>query len=458
MAGYRLTAWLRPLLTLAALAGVLSLAACGGGNGAPNNPNQGGAGPLTITPAVAVTYSGNPFTFTVTGGVQPYTVISSDQAALPIVGTLNGNVLVVVPGSVGADTSVTLTVRDAAGTSTSAAVTVRPAFLLPASITITGNPNCGSSGADLCSGQDGTASVTVTGPAGAPLAGRDVRFDVVQGTYSISSTAPGQPLVQSLIVTTDQNGNATVRLVVPTTAATQIATIRATDITSGSSVVGQFTIAQFINGNSVLSVIPTGTTTFTGPDTAHCSGGASASFFIFGGTPPYTVATNFPSAITISGAPVQRSGGSFTITTNGTCFTNLTFAITDAAGRTLLTPPTASNVFGTAEPAAVPVKITPTALASPPGGCATFTFGPFVVTDGKAPYTILLSAATPGNQLVGWSAPASVAASGGSFNVGGGTFTDGGGNPVALPQSTKITVFDSGSPAGQASATIKCNP
>ena len=49
-------------------------------------------------------------------------------------------------------------------------------------------------------------------------------------------------------------------------------------------------------------------------------------------------------------APVQRSGGGFTITTNGTCFTGLTFAITDAAGRTLLTPPTASNVFGTAAP------------------------------------------------------------------------------------------------------------
>ena len=43
MPGLRLSAWLRPLLTLAALLGVLSLAACGGGNGAPNNPFQGGA-------------------------------------------------------------------------------------------------------------------------------------------------------------------------------------------------------------------------------------------------------------------------------------------------------------------------------------------------------------------------------------------------------------------------------
>src|SRR6476646_10855749 len=359
MLGHRLATWLRPLLTLVALAGVLSLAACGGGNGAPNNPFQGGVGPLTITPTLATTYSGNPFVFTVTGGTQPYTILSSDQAVIPVACTLNENTLVIVPGRVGADTPVTLTVRDSAGQTTSAAITVKPALLLPASITITGNPNCGASGSDLCSGQDGTATVQVTGPAGAPLAGRPVRFDVVQGAYSISSTVPGQPLVQSLTVTTDQNGNATVRLVVPVNAATQIATIRATDVTDGSSVVGQFTIAQFINGNSVLSVIPTGVTTFTGPDTAHCSNGASATFYVFGGTPPYTVATNFPQAVSISGQPVQSSGGGFTITTNGTCFTGLTFAITAAAGRTLLTPPTASNVFGTAEPPAPTLTITP---------------------------------------------------------------------------------------------------
>ena len=387
MPRYALTAWLRPLLTLAALAGVLSLAACGGGNGAPSQI-QGGTTLLTITPSVATAYSGNPFVFVVNGGTMPYTVLSSDQAALPVVGTLNGNTLVVVPGNVGADTAATLTIRDSSGQTASAAVTVRPALLLPASITITGNPNCSASGATLCSGQDGTASVQLTGPAGAPLAGREVRFDVVQGTYSISSTAAGQPLVQSLTVTTDQNGSAVVRLVVPTNAATQVATIRATDVTGGSSVVGQFTIAQFINGNSVLSIIPTGVTTFTGPDTEHCSNGASATFFVFGGTPPYTIGTNFPTAISITGAPVQRSGGAFTITTNGTCFTGLTFAITDAAGRTLLTPPTATNAFGTAAPPPAALVITP---ASATGACTAGKTFSFLVTGGTGTYANALA-------------------------------------------------------------------
>jgi len=396
MPGYRVSAWLRPLLTLAALLGVLSLAACGGGGGAPNNPFQGGAGPLAITPAQANLYSGNPFVFNITGGKGPYTIISNDQAVLPVVGTLEGNTLVVTPGNVGADTAVTLNIRDSSGAATSAAVTVKPALLLPASITITGNPNCGASGADLCSGQDGTATVQLTGPAGAPLSGRDVRFDVVQGSFSISSTAPGQPLVQSVTITSDQNGSAAVRLVVPVNAATQIATIRATDVTGGSSVVGQFTIAQFINGNSVLSVIPTGVTTFTGPDTATCSSGASATFYVFGGTPPYTVATNFPGAITISGAPVLRSGGGFTVTTNGTCFTGLTFAISDAAGRALLTPPTASNVFGTAAPP-------PAALAVTPGSatinCSTANNLQFLVTGGTGTYNAALTPSPAGSSV-----------------------------------------------------------
>jgi hypothetical protein len=410
MPGDRLTAWLRPLLTLAALAGVLSLAACGGGNGAPNNPYQGGTGPLTVQPTTATAYSGVPFVFAVTGGTRPYAIVSSDQVALPVAQALDDNNLVVVPGTVGADTAVTLTVRDVTGQSVAATVTVRPNLLLPPSITITGNPNCAASGADLCSGQDGLASVQVLGPAGAPLSNRPVRFDVVQGDFLLSSTAPGQPNVTSLTVNTDQNGNAAVRIVVPTTAATQVATIRATDVTGGSSVVGQFTIAQFVNGNSVLTVIPTGTTTFTGPDTAHCSSGASATWYVFGGTPPYTVATNFPGAVGITGSPVMRSGGGFTVTTNGTCFTNMTFAITDATGRVLVTAPTASK----AEPAPKPIVLTPSSL-SPASCAANAQLGQILATGGTGTFAVAVVPSTGGNP--GSGGPIVALATSGTINV-----------------------------------------
>lgn len=392
MPRYRVTAWLRPLLILAALTGVLSLAACGGGNGAPNNPYQPGAGPLTITPGTATGYSGIPFVFSITGGTSPYSVISSDPVLLPVTGGVSGNSLVVVPANVPAATSVSFTVSDSAGHQTTGSLNINPALLLPTSITITGNPNCGASGAALCSGQDGTASVVVTGPGGAPLAGRSVRFDVVQGDFTISP--PGQPSVQTLTVTSDQNGNATARLLVPTTAATQIASIRATDVTSGSNVVGQFTIAQYINGAAVLSVIPTGTTTFTGPDKVTCNAGGHATFYIFGGTPPYTVAATFPNDVALAGVPVQRSGAGFTVTPNGTCFTGMTFAITDATGRTLLSPPTVDNVPGTAAPppTTVPFSVIPNqsdGSTNAKVNCTGTTFR-FTLT-GTTPFSVVAS-------------------------------------------------------------------
>ena len=56
MLAIRLTAWLRPALTVAATAAMLALTACGGGSGAPNNPYEPTpptAGPLVVVPAEA---------------------------------------------------------------------------------------------------------------------------------------------------------------------------------------------------------------------------------------------------------------------------------------------------------------------------------------------------------------------------------------------------------------------
>ncbi|MGH8803009.1 MAG: hypothetical protein ACREX6_12025, partial [Casimicrobiaceae bacterium] len=196
----RPTGWLRPLLTLVALAGALSLAACGGGGGSPNNPYQPGGGALTITPANASGYSDVPFELTISGGTPPYTAVSSDSALLSVPSNASGTSLVVLPGNVAAATSVSYTVTDTLGRQITPSFTVNPSLLLPASITITGNPNCAASGATLCSGQDGTASVTVTGPGGAALANRAVQFDVVQGNFTISP--PGGSPVTSVVVNT----------------------------------------------------------------------------------------------------------------------------------------------------------------------------------------------------------------------------------------------------------------
>src|SRR6185503_2263551 len=137
---------------------------------------------------------------------------------------------------------------------------------------------------------------------------------------------------------------------------------------------------------------------------------------VFGGTPPYTIATNFPQAITITGNPVMRSGGGFTITTNGLCFTGLTFAITDATGRVLLTPPTADNVVGTAAPPAQTLDVEPSGgynLAS----CVGKTL-PFTIAGGTAPFSVQLDA----GHFTAWTVnPSSVSATPGQFVVSAGS-------------------------------------
>ncbi len=367
MPGYRFAAWLRPLLNLAALAGVLSLAACGGGNGAPNNPFQGGAGPLAISPSVANLYSATRTPLSSEVMRSPYAITSSDQAVLPVVGVLDGNTLVVTPGNVGADTPITLTVRDAQNQSVTAALTVKPALLLPNSITITGNPACSSSGGTLCSGQNGTASVLVTGPAGAPLAGRQIRFDVVQGNFSFVNTA-GQQLVSSLAVTSDQNGFAVVQLQVPTSATTQIATIRATDVASGNAISSNFTIVAFNDGAAVLSVSPTSISVPGAPhDPPRCAIGIPVTYYVFGGTPPYTVAASLPTFVSITGTPVVNSGGGFTVRANACVDEVLT--ITDASGRFI----TASfaSVLGPAATTGGGTGGTDCTFSPTPTGCPT---------------------------------------------------------------------------------------
>ena len=71
-----------------------------------------------------------------------------------------------LPGNVAGATTVSFTCQGFVRPYNHGPLTVNPALLLPASITITGNPNCAASGATLCSGQDGSALVQVIGPAG----------------------------------------------------------------------------------------------------------------------------------------------------------------------------------------------------------------------------------------------------------------------------------------------------
>jgi hypothetical protein len=377
---------------------------------------------------------------------------STDSTVLPVASAVNGDTVVLLANPVAQETVVNIGVQDSTGTIglRDSVITVSPAPLLPNSVTVTANPNpaCEGTNGNLCSGGTGTASVKVTGPVGVGIKGRAVRFDVVQGAFSIVSTNPAQPQVSTLTVVTDTNGDAIVVLAVPADTPTQTGIIRATDITTGNQITGAFEILQVTIGGAVLSVLPQGNTTITGPDNTRCSSGVTVTNYIFGGTPPYKVAVNFPQTVTLGGVPVLASGGAFTTTTNGACFINLTYVITDATGRTIPSGayPTVTNQLGTTPPAPPP----PTTLIATPGAIAKANCVPsntfqFILTGGTAPFSVVTTSTTSSTSVV--TNPQTGIASGQAVTVSG----------ITSPAATTITAYDSSTPRQSTTVSIDCS-
>ena len=375
MPGQRLTARLRPLLFLAALTGLLSLAGCGGGNGSPRDVLVGNitSTPVSILPAAPTVYPGTPATLTVSGGQGPFAVFSSDASVLAVPTSTDG-AFTVTPGTVGADTTVNVTVRDSRGLTATIPVLVKAALLVntmtlkaddfnttscPNDRILSSNPTDDIGSTWICSGQTGTVGVKLQNVTGGGLQGRPIRFDVVQGDFQIFTNAAGQPETFGLTYTvpSDQNGNAVVRVRANPVAHQQLAIVQATDVTSGNFVRGIFVVYQFVPGGANNLQVSPQTITITGPDNQTCSSNVAASFFIFGGQPPYTITNPFPQALTLQQSFVTQSGGGFTVITRGACVTPATLTISDAAGHTQTV--TLNNNLGTIPP---PSNTTPAAI------------------------------------------------------------------------------------------------
>ena len=433
--------WLRPTLALCALAGLLALGGCGGGSGAPNNPFAPGpvtVGPLFVLPPTAVVYSHTPATLQVSGGATPYQAFSSNSAVLPVAQNVDTGVIVLVPGEVTADTPVIITVQDAIGQTATSSVTVRPAPLFNTLTVVPSRTVCGTNA--VCSGDTATATVQVTGVAGGGISNRQVKFDVVMGAFGIQSSNPAQPLVSSLTVVSDANGTARVVLQATVNVPTQPAQIRATDLTTGNSVTASFTIVQQTDGSAILSVVPP-TATITGTFVNQCSSGFRIDYFIYGGTPPYSVSSTFPTAVGIVNSTVFFSGGAFEAVTNGTCVNPLTFTIVDATGRQ-----TTAQLINAPGTTVIPPPTPPTALkiapaAAPPTSCAAGQDFVFVVTGGTPNYNAFISPTT-GAALV----PSAPGDPPNSFRF----------HVTAMASTFAVGAVDSGSPQQSATATITC--
>ena len=441
----RMTPWVRLLGFLVALAGLLALAACGGGSGAPNNafaPPPPPTPALVVAPAAVVAYAGTPATLTVTSGVAPFSVFTSDASALPVTQAVAGTSIVLVANQVEADTGVLLTVRDAVGQSVPVQVTVRPSPILNELAFTPSGTTCGT---DLCSGQTGTATVTAKGSAGALLSGRQIRFDVIFGPIAFTTTNPATPTVQTLTISTDSSGVATAPLAAPADVSTQPAEIRATDVTTGQTQVARFTVVNSTSSaQSPITVIPS-SANITGPFTNICSSGFRVDYYIYGGKPPYTVTNTFPTGAVLVNNIVDRSGGFFEAITNGTCVNPLVWTVTDSAGKQPAAQPTLINAPGSATPTPAPAfAVAPNSSTAQNCSGKTFTF---VVTGGTAPYNAYVS------NFAGSSAPTLstniIPSSGGTVLV---TIT----SPEPVTGATTITFADSSTNTQTQTATINC--
>jgi hypothetical protein len=429
-----LTPALRPLLTVLGLAGLLALGACGGGNGAPNNPYVPipPVPALVVLPASLVAYSGVPSMLTITSGVAPFFAFSENPSTIAVAQNVSGNTVVFVPSNIPDDIVVQMTVQDSIGQIARVNVLVKPSSIFNGLTVVASGGDCGD---NLCSGQRGTATVLAKTPTGAPLAGRAIRFDVVFGPFGIATTNPATPLVQTLTVVTDATGTAVVGIQAAVNATTQPAQIRATDVTSGQAQIGNFTIVNnTIPSDSPLTIIPP-SATITGGTTTTCSSGFRIDYYIYGGNPPYTVSSTFPTSVTIVNPVVQFSGGFFEAITNGSCVNPLVFTIVDSAGKQVTAQ--LINQFGTTvPPAPTPVTISPATQTVPVCMGSTVTF---VVTGGTPGYSATVSPRV---------------ATGPTASVSGAVLT-----VINIPAGAatySVSVLDTATPQASATATFTC--
>ncbi len=403
-------------------------------------PSRSRQGRCLILPPTITVFSNTPASLTVTGGVPPYFVVSSNPAILPVGSSSSTGTILLIPANVPAATAVLITVTDTASTQAQATATVQPA---PIFNTLTITPASAACGANTSArARPRPRHVQVTGPGGAGIPGRQVRFDVVTGAFAIQSSDPANPLVSTLTVVTDQFGNAHVVLQANVEAPTQPAFLRATDLTTGEQQTAQFTIVQTINGSTVLSVVPS-TVNITGPDSATCSAVASA---------PISTSTaarrrtrwqaTFPNLLTCSSTTVAAPGLPFSAITNGGCVDPLVFTIRDATG--LQTTATLNNVVGSTPPVTpvTPVNVAPKSQTVSSCGGKTISV---LVSGGTPPYGV--SSATPGVIV----SPPSLSAPG-YFFISGMT------SPVAPPNTVyDFLLTDSSAPQQTFGFSITCS-
>ena len=362
---------------------------------------------LTVSPVSADAGPGVPVTFTITGGVGPYSVSSSQPSIVPnpIAVDGQGRFTVTAISNPPVNATVTLTVRDSRSTTVIATLNIRslPLAVSPSTSTLTlGVPatfqvsggNAPYTAVSSCpalvpsptidvngrftvtalanpstttpctltvrdaSGNQATATLTINPTSSLPLtvspqairvaSNTPVTFTITGGIapYTVISS---QPSLVPNPTTIDSAGRFTLRATtIPTTPTDVLITVRDTAqniVTATMTVLPSTPIP--------LSVLP---------QTVIVYQNAPATLTIFGGTPPYQVFSSNPSVL-----PVTRNvvGDQIILApTNVEADTVVTITVTDAAGGSVTAAVTVKPA-----PLLNTLTVTPTP-ASPGVGCA----------------------------------------------------------------------------------------
>ena len=389
---------------------VVTLSGCGGGSSS-STPTVSST--LLANPATFVAFGNTPNTVGITGGKGPFTVVSSNPAVVPVTAAISGASFTFTSTNVNAATPVTLTVTDSAGASSAVVATVTPATIaanlisvIPAadSVCATAN-NAATSAATMCKGETGTAAVTLKDGAGAALANRSVRFEVltIGATVAASGTNPSFSRVVS--VNTNAQGVATVALRADAETTSEASFLRATDELSTHRIDTWITVLKLSSAAPALNVVPT-TGGMVGFYTSECPF-VRREYNVYGGTAPYAVtlpagsllvlANETAAAVAGSGVTVAKAGGRFTTenTSSITCVTGSTvLTITDAKGVTAVGAYTTAPGASARPTATTDLAISPPAMsvtADPLSAYCSSSSVRYMISGGTAPYVVSTS-------------------------------------------------------------------
>lgn len=397
-----------------ALPGCGTAAAATDTGNTPTPPKLSSTAPPSITLEV-----GASATFTIAGGVAPYTVSTTNN--LVLAASVSGNTLIITALHSGAGQA---TVVDKAGTtfSVSVNVTAPPPLFSTAPDTIvvksgattsflvgggTGPYTVSSSDTSVLTASLSGANLTLTGGAGGAAkavvvdsTGASITINVTVGTVtSLFTTAPA-----TLTVTAPSTSTYAVGGGKPPYTATSsnpgiaTASVAGTALTIAGVTTGRATIyLTDVLGNASTIAVAVGNANdlyTTAPPAVTLVAGAGDSYIVGGGTAPYTVTSSNTSVLTASLAGA-------TMTLHAVIPGNAQVAVSDSAGHTTLV-----NV--TAAPTALKVlDVEPNTATATVGDVLTFRVG-----GGSPGYQVAVN-----NPTVLGVTPATVTADGGNFTA-----------------------------------------